>query len=64
MCGASSLQCATTLVSRTLESRARAFSLRHLGEHRHVAKSRGDGDDAAMAKKLWAESERIVAGLA
>ncbi len=30
----------------------------------NVARSRRDGDDPALAKKLWAESERIVAGLA
>jgi NAD(P)-dependent dehydrogenase (short-subunit alcohol dehydrogenase family) len=29
----------------------------------NVAKSRADADDAEMAKKLWAESERIVASL-
>jgi WW domain-containing oxidoreductase len=29
----------------------------------NVAKSRADGDDAALAKKLWEVSEKIVAGL-
>jgi hypothetical protein len=28
-----------------------------------VARSRADGDDAVLAKKLWEVSEKIVAGL-